>query len=142
MKRGLLLREIRVDPARGGQRIERLPFLSHGPVEIELRSPLTLLIGENGSGKTTLLEADRRALCHPARRRGAAMPRPKMTASRPRSRTAVDVTFGGRRPKGLFLRADRFAEDHGPRGPAPHGDDRRMAAWPMSRAAAKACSRC
>jgi predicted ATPase len=53
----LLLHHIRIDPARGGGRIERLPFLSHGPVDIELRSPLTVLVGENGSGKTTLLEA-------------------------------------------------------------------------------------
>ncbi len=51
MKGGLLLRHIRIDPAWGGERVERLPFLSGGPVEIEL------LIGENGSGKTTLLEA-------------------------------------------------------------------------------------
>ncbi len=57
MKGGLLLRRIRVDPARGGARAKNLPFLSRGPVDIELRSPLTFLIGENGSGKTTLLEA-------------------------------------------------------------------------------------
>jgi len=57
VKGGLLLHCIRVDPARGGERSKNLPFLLRGPVEIELRSPLTLLIGENGSGKTTLLEA-------------------------------------------------------------------------------------
>jgi len=52
-----LLRHIRVDPTRGGERGKNLPFLSRGPVGIAFRSPLTLLIGENGSGKTTLLEA-------------------------------------------------------------------------------------
>lgn len=57
MRGGLLLRRIRVDPALGGERSKTLPFLSCGPVDIEFRSPLTLLIGENGSGKTTLLEA-------------------------------------------------------------------------------------
>jgi predicted ATPase len=50
----LLLGHIRVDPARGGERVDRLPFLSHGPVDIQLRAPLTLLIGENGSGNATL----------------------------------------------------------------------------------------
>jgi hypothetical protein len=48
---GLLLRSIRVALSRGGERIKTLPFLSRGPVDIDLRSPLTLLIGENGSGK-------------------------------------------------------------------------------------------
>lgn len=56
---GLLLSRVRVDPARGGERMERLPFLSHGPIDIELRGPLTLFVGENGSGKTTLLEGRR-----------------------------------------------------------------------------------
>ena len=45
----MLLRSFRIDPARGGDRIERLPFLSHGPVEVQLRSKLTFLIGENGT---------------------------------------------------------------------------------------------
>jgi len=51
------MRRIRADSARGGARAKNLPFLSRGPVDIELRSPLTFLIGEHGSGKTTLLEA-------------------------------------------------------------------------------------
>jgi predicted ATPase len=53
----LLLRGVRVDPSRGGERIARLPFLSHGPVALTFRTPVTFLVGENGSGKTTLLEA-------------------------------------------------------------------------------------
>jgi hypothetical protein len=44
---GLLLNGFRVDPSRGGERIEQLAFLSHGPVAVELRSKLTFLIGEN-----------------------------------------------------------------------------------------------
>ena len=55
--RGLLLRGFRLDAAKGGGAIERLPLLAHGPTEVEFRSALTFLIGENGSGKTTLLEA-------------------------------------------------------------------------------------
>ena len=55
--RGLLLRGFRLDAAKGGATIERLPLLAHGPIEVEFRSALTFLIGENGSGKTTLLEA-------------------------------------------------------------------------------------
>ncbi len=51
MKGGLLLRSIRVALSRSGERIKTLPFLSRGPVDIDLRSPLTLLIDENGSGK-------------------------------------------------------------------------------------------
>ena len=108
-KRGLLLRGFRVDPARGGERIERLPFLSHGPVEIQLRSPLTLLIGENGSGKTTLLEAiAARCAIRPGGGRSYAETEDERAPTA--ISEAVDVTFGGRRPKGLFLRADRFAE--------------------------------
>jgi predicted ATPase len=105
----LLLRDFRVDPARGGDRIERLPFLSHGPVEIQLRSPVTFLIGENGCGKTTLLEAiAARCAIRPGGGRSYA------ETDDDRAPTAisdaVEVTFSGFRPKGLFLRADRFAE--------------------------------
>ncbi len=109
MKGGLLLRRIRVDPALGGERRKNLPFLSRGPVEIELRSPLTLLIGENGSGKTTLLEA---VAANCAIRPGGGRSYTETDDEREETAlsTAVEVTFGGRRPKGLFLRADRFAE--------------------------------
>jgi AAA domain len=55
--RALLLRGFKIDPSRGGDRVARLPFLSRGAVEVQLRGPLTFLVGENGSGKTTLLEA-------------------------------------------------------------------------------------
>jgi predicted ATPase len=108
-KPNLLLRGFRVDPALGGERIERLPFLSHGPVEIQLRSPLTFLIGENGSGKTTLLEA-MAARC--AIRPGGGRSYAEMDDDREPTAIsdAVEVTLSGFRPKGLFLRADRFAE--------------------------------
>ncbi len=108
-QRELLLRGFRIDPARGGERIERLPFLSHGPVEIELRSPLTLLIGENGSGKTTLLEAIA-ARCAIPPGGGRSYAETEDDREPTAISAAVDVFFGGRRPKGLFLRADRFAE--------------------------------
>ena len=109
MKRGLLLRHIRVDPARGGERVERLPFLSGCPVQIELRSPLTLLIGENGSGKTTLLEAIAASCAiRPGGGRSYAETEDEREATA--ISAAIEVTFGGHRPKGLFLRADRFAE--------------------------------
>ncbi len=106
----LLLRGVRIDPARGGERLERLPFLSHGPVTIELRSPLTLLIGENGSGKTTLLEAiAARCAIRPGGGRSYAETEDEREATA--ISAAVDVTIGGRRlPQGLFLRADRFGE--------------------------------
>jgi predicted ATPase len=105
----LLLRGFRIDPTRGSERIERLTFLSHGPVEIQLRCPLTFLIGENGSGKTTLLEAIA-ARC--AIRPGGGQSYAETEDDRPPTAlsAAVDAMFGGRRPKGLFLRADRFAE--------------------------------
>jgi len=105
----LLLRRIRVDPARGGERTKTLPFLSRGPVDIELRSPLTLLIGENGSGKTTLLEA---IAANCAIRPGGGRSYAETEDEREDAAIseAVEVTFGERRPKGLFLRADRFAE--------------------------------
>lgn len=109
MRRNLLLNGFSVDPSRGGARIERLACLSHGPVQVRLHSPLTFLIGENGSGKTTLLEAvAARCAIRPGGGRSYA------ETGDDRESTAisgaVDVMFGGRRPKGLFLRADRFAE--------------------------------
>jgi predicted ATPase/predicted MPP superfamily phosphohydrolase len=105
----LLLRHIRVDPAHGGERVERLPFLSRGAVDIELRSRLTLLVGENGSGKTTLLEAvAARCAIQPGGGRSYAETEDERAETA--ISAAVDVTFGGNRPKGLFLRADRFAE--------------------------------
>ena len=108
-KQPLLLRGFRVDPARGGERIERLPFLSRGSVGIELRSSLTFLVGENGSGKTTLLEAIA-ARC--AIRPGGGRSYAETDDDREPTALseAVEVTFGMRRPKGLFLRADRFAD--------------------------------
>jgi predicted ATPase len=109
MTRGLLLRSVRVDPRRGGKRAARLAFLAGGPVEINFRAPLTLLIGENGSGKTTLLEAIA-ARC--AIRPGGGRSYAETEDDRPDTAisAAVAVEFSGRRPKGLFLRADRFAE--------------------------------
>ncbi len=109
-KARLLLHGFRVDPALGGPRIERLPFLSHDPVDVQLRSPLTFLIGENGSGKTTLLEAIA-ARC--AIRPGGGRSYAEYEDDREPTAisAAVEVRFGGgRRPKGLFLRADRFAD--------------------------------
>jgi predicted ATPase len=106
----MLLRSFRIDPARGGDRIERLPFLSHGPVEVQLRSKLTFLIGENGSGKTTLLEAiAARCAIRPGGGRSYAETDDEREATA--ISAAVEVMFAvPRRPKGLFLRADRFAE--------------------------------
>ncbi len=104
-----LLRTVRIDPARGGERVARLPFLSHGPVELLFRAPLTLLIGENGSGKTTLLEAiAARCAIRPGGGRSYAETEDERESTA--ISASVEVTFGGRRPKGLFLRADRFAE--------------------------------
>ena len=40
-KRGLLLQSVHIEPARGGARLARLPFLANGPVDIDLRAPLT-----------------------------------------------------------------------------------------------------
>ncbi len=77
-------------------------------MEIALRSPLTFLIGENGSGKTTLLEAiAARCAIRPGGGRSYAETEDREDTA---ISDAVEVTFGGRRPKGLFLRADRFAE--------------------------------
>jgi predicted ATPase len=110
----LLLLRCRVDPAKAGERARRLPFLSHGAVEIELRSPLTFLIGENGSGKTTLLEAIA-ARCAIRPGGGGSYAQTEDDRAPTAISAAVDLVFGGpppigRRPKGLFLRADRFAE--------------------------------
>ena len=117
-KRGLLLRSFRIDPALGGDRVERLPFLRHGPVSVRLESPLTLLIGENGSGKTTVLEAIA-ARC--AIRPGGGQSYAEYEDEREATAISagVSVEFGGRRPKGLFLRADRFAETMGRAGQLP-----------------------
>lgn len=105
----LLLRGFRIDPARGGERIERLSFLRHGAVSIDLRRPLTFLIGENGSGKTTLLEAIA-ARCAIRPGGGGSYAETDDERAATALSGAVDVTFGPRRPRGLFLRADRFTE--------------------------------
>jgi predicted ATPase len=107
--RGPLLRGFRIDPSRGGDRVARLPFLSRGPVEIDLRSPLTFLVGENGSGKTTLLEAIA-ARC--AIRPGGGRSYAETDDERDETAlsAAVEVTFSRHRPKGLFVRADRLSE--------------------------------
>jgi predicted ATPase len=108
-KKGLLLGGFRIDPALGGERIERLPFLSHGPVEVQLRSPITFLIGENGSGKTTLLEAiAARCAIRPAG--GQSYAETEDDRAPTAISEAVTVQTPGRGQKGLFLRADRFAE--------------------------------
>ncbi len=108
-RQGLLLRGFSVDPGLGGERIERLPFLSHGRVAIQLQSQLTFLIGENGSGKTTLLEAIA-ARCAIRPGGGGSYAETEDDREATAISAAVEVTFVGRRPKGLFLRADRFAE--------------------------------
>ena len=128
MKRGPLLSSFRIDPSRGGDRIERLPFLSHGPVEVQLRSPLTFLIGENGSGKTTLLEAiAARCAIRPGGGRSYAETEDDREPTA--LSDAVEVAFTGRRPKGLFLRADRFAETMARAGriPMPGSGEWRLA---------------
>jgi predicted ATPase len=118
MPRSLLLKGFRVDPALGGERIERLAFLSRGSVTVTLRSPLTFLIGENGSGKTTLLEAiAARCAIRPGGGRGYAETEDEREATA--ISDAVTVTFGVRRPKGLFLRADRFEHMMGRAGRLP-----------------------
>lgn len=78
-----LLHRIRIDPARGGERLRRLPFLAHGPVEIELRKPVTFPIGENGSGRRRCWRRLRPAAPF-ARAAAAAMPRRRMSARRRR----------------------------------------------------------
>ncbi len=103
----LLLRSVRIDPARAGDRLERLPFLANGPVAVEFFRPLTFLIGENGSGKTTLLEAiAARCAIRPGGGRSYAETEDDRAATA--LSAAVTVDTGPRRPKGLFLRADRF----------------------------------
>jgi predicted ATPase len=105
----LLLRGFRVDPARGGERGERLGFLAGGAVDIRLTSPLTFLIGENGSGKTTLLEAIA-ARCAIRPGGGGSYAGTEDDRGATALSAAVTVDCGPRRPRGLFLRADRFAE--------------------------------
>ncbi len=122
----LLLHHARIDPARGGERIARLPFLANGPVEIAFQSPLTFLIGENGSGKTTLLEAmAARCSIRPGGGRSYEEFEDREATA---ISAAVDVGYG-KRPKGMFLRADRFAETmaHAGRLPMPSTGEWRLA---------------
>jgi predicted ATPase len=126
--RVLLLRGFRIDPSRGGDRVARLPFLSRGAVEVQLRGPLTILVGENGSGKTTLLEAIA-ARC--AIRPGGGRSYAETDGERDETALsgAVEVTLAGHRPKGLFVRADRLADAvvRAGRIPMPTTNEWRMA---------------
>lgn len=126
-KRGLLLQSVHIDPARGGERLARLPFLANGPVNIELRAPLTFLIGENGSGKTTLLEAiAARCAIRPGGGRSYAETDDDRAATA--LSAAVDVAFSPR-TKGIFLRADRFSDTMAQAGrlPMPGSGEWRLA---------------
>ena len=88
----------------------RLKFLGNGPVEVTLTKPLTFLIGENGSGKTTLLEAIA-ARCSIKPGGGGTYAETEDERAATALSAAVDVQFGGgKRQKGLFLRADRFQD--------------------------------
>ncbi len=109
MAKARLLSGFRIDPARGGDRVERLAFLRHGPVDVALHAPLTLLIGENGSGKTTLLEA-LAARCGIRPGGGGSYAETDDERDATALSDAVEARFATRRLRGLFLRADRFAE--------------------------------
>jgi predicted ATPase len=92
------------------------------------RSAVTFLVGENGSGKTTLLEAiAARCAIRPGGGRSYAETEDDRAGTA--ISDAVEVTFGGRRPKGLFLRADRFADTmaHAGRIPMPATGEWRLA---------------
>ena len=125
-KGGLKLDRVRIDPSRGGERGARLPFLAHGPVEIAFHAPLTFLAGENGSGKTTLLEAVA-ARCGIRPAGGSSYAETENREATALS-AAVDVSrVAGL--KGMFLRADRFAETmaHAGRLPMPATGEWRLA---------------
>ena len=96
----------RVAPAEGAG--ERLAFLSHGAVSVVFTKPLTFLVGENGSGKTTLLEAIA-ARCGIRPGGGGSYAETEDERERTAAFAAVTVQYR-RRPKGVFLRADRFGE--------------------------------
>ena len=76
---------------------------------MDLQSPLTFLVGENGCGKTTLLEAVA-AQCAIRPDGGRSYAETDDNRDATALSPAVEVAFAGRRPRGLFLRADRFAE--------------------------------
>lgn len=114
----MLLSHVRINPALAGERVERLPFLSHGPVEFTLRKPLTLLVGENGSGKTTLLEAIA-ACCGIRPEGGGSYAETEDDRMGTAISAAVEVNFARSGTRGLFLRADRFAATMAAAGQLP-----------------------
>jgi predicted ATPase len=124
----LLLNGFRIDPARAADRFDRLPFLSLGSIEIRLQNPLTFLIGENGSGKTTVLEAIA-ARCAIRPSGGTSYTETQDDRAETALSAVTDVHWSGRRPRGLFLRADRFTETmaHAGRMPMPNTGEWRLA---------------
>jgi hypothetical protein len=137
--RGNLLQGFRIDPSRGGDRVAHLPFLSCGPVQIQLHSPLTFLVGENGSGRTTLLEAIA-ARC--AIRPGGGRSYAETDDERDETAlsAAVEATFAGQRPGGP-VRVRRPAcgsSREGRADPMPTTNEWHLA---DERAGARACCR-
>lgn len=88
---------------------ERFPFNvpSLENLDLELKAPVTFLVGENGSGKSTLLEGLACAAqmigvtSHPIERD------PTLAAVRPFAE-ALRLTWGQRTHRGFFMRAEDF----------------------------------
>lgn len=76
--------------------------------ELELRTPVTLLVGENGSGKSTFLEALAIAAAVPAVGSGRLRDDPTLEPQRRLARYLKLTWRGGRSHRGFFLRAEDF----------------------------------
>lgn len=86
---------------------DRLAFLGTDEFSLDLRAPITMLVGENGSGKSTLIEAIARAAGFPALG-GSQDHRPGSDRAENALAEALRLAWLPKISNGFFFRAESF----------------------------------
>lgn len=86
---------------------DRLAFLAGDDFSLDLRAPVTILVGENGSGKSTLIEAIAKAAGFPALG-GSQDHRPGSDGAENALAEALRLSWLPKISNGFFFRAESF----------------------------------